>query len=199
MTLTTWSRAFGMAGRGVAGAALVLGLAACKKDPSLAATKAECDQACAHAVGLNKGPRDDLTIACPDVCLELAWTVGEIACLNDAATYESVQGCAVVPTIAKVRKLVKVGEPEPAKDALPAQQQKEAEAKKLEAQLKEQNAKIERLLADLASAKSDAERAALVKQVEEVREATKRLGGTGSRAPAKACTCQPADPLCSCL
>lgn len=82
---------------------------------------------------------------------------------------------------------------------LAQQQQKDEEAKKLQAQLKEQSAKIERLLADLTSAKSDAERAAIQKQLEEAQDAKNVLMGRPKKSPAPACKCQPGDPLCSCL
>ena len=88
-----------------------------------------------------------------------------------------------------------------------AQQQKDEEQKRLQKQLEEQNAKVERLLADLTSAKDDAQKAAIQKQIEDAQEAQKKLKGsvgggkpsTGSGGPAKACNCQPGDPLCSCL
>jgi len=84
-------------------------------------------------------------------------------------------------------------------------EQSEAEQKRLTAQLKEQNDKIEKLLADLTSAKDEAQRAAIQKQLEEAQEAKKKIGtggprgGTGAAAPGKPCNCTPGDPLCSCL
>jgi phage shock protein A len=67
--------------------------------------------------------------------------------------------------------------------------------KRLEVQVKEQQAKIERLLADLTSAKDEAQRAAIQKQLD---EAVKNAKGGASPAKSPACNCQPADPLCSC-
>jgi colicin import membrane protein len=84
---------------------------------------------------------------------------------------------------------------------------KEEQTKKLEAQLKDQQAKIDRLLADLSSAKDEAQRAEIQKKLLEAQEAQKSLKGGGG-GPAKSgggsgsgssCKCQPGDPLCSCL
>jgi colicin import membrane protein len=83
------------------------------------------------------------------------------------------------------------------------------EKAKLEAQIKESDAKQNTLNAQLASAKDEATRLALQKQLEEEQEkgkALKRGGGGGPRPagggaykPKAACNCTPGDPLCSCL
>jgi colicin import membrane protein len=80
------------------------------------------------------------------------------------------------------------------------------EKAKLDAQLKEQAAKVEGLLNQLSSAKDEATRLALQKQIEEAQEKQKALtrGGGGAKpsgggGAAKPCNCQPGDPLCSCL
>ena len=80
------------------------------------------------------------------------------------------------------------------------------EKAKLDAQLKEQAAKVEGLLNQLSSAKDEATRLALQKQIEEAQEKTKALKGsgggarpTGGSGASKPCNCQPGDPLCSCL
>lgn len=91
--------------------------------------------------------------------------------------------------------------------ALEAEARKlEAEKRKLEATAKEQQQKIDALLYQLASAKDEATRLALQKQIEEERSklnAKSKPGGEGDtappRAPAKPCNCPPGDPLCSCL
>lgn len=91
-----------------------------------------------------------------------------------------------------------------------AQQQADAaDKKKLEAQSKEQAAKIDNLLSSLAGAKDEATRLALQKQLEEERDkqaaALKRGGGgpRGGSSPGGGtkppCNCSPGDPLCSCL
>jgi colicin import membrane protein len=80
------------------------------------------------------------------------------------------------------------------------------EKAKLDAQLKEQAAKVEGLLNQLSSAKDEATRLALQKQIEEAQEKQKTLrsGGGGAKpasggGAATKCNCQPGDPLCSCL
>jgi colicin import membrane protein len=81
--------------------------------------------------------------------------------------------------------------------------QAEDEAKKRDAQLKEQAAKIDGLLNQLSSAKDDAQRLALQKQLEEEKAKTDsiRKGGGGpakSDAPAAPKKkCHPGDPLCT--
>lgn len=78
--------------------------------------------------------------------------------------------------------------------------------RKLEAQMKEQQAKVDGLLAQLSSAKDEATRLALQKQLDEEREKQKKLTSGGGGRPAAgggaakpACNCTPGDPLCSCL
>lgn len=84
--------------------------------------------------------------------------------------------------------------------------QLEEEKKKLDAQLKEQEGKVNGLLSQLSSAKDEATRLALQKQIEEAQEKTKALqrGGGGAKpasggGAAKPCNCAAGDPLCSCL
>jgi len=81
----------------------------------------------------------------------------------------------------------------------------EEEKKKLESQMREQTAKVDGLLSQLASAKDEATRAKLQKELEEERlkqESLKtggaRVGGPGpvKTGPAKS-KCTPGDPLCS--
>jgi colicin import membrane protein len=85
------------------------------------------------------------------------------------------------------------------------------EKAKLEAQIKESDAKQATLNQALASAKDEATRLALQKQLEDEQEKSKALKtagpGRASGGPAKgssggdkpACKCTPGDPLCSCL
>jgi colicin import membrane protein len=80
------------------------------------------------------------------------------------------------------------------------------EKSKLDATLKEQQIKIDNLLGSLTSAKDEATRLALQKQLEEEREKQNKLrtGGGGAKpsgggGAAKPCNCQAGDPLCSCL
>ncbi len=83
--------------------------------------------------------------------------------------------------------------------------QLEEEKRKLEAQMREQQSKVDGLLSQLSSAKDEATRIALQKQLDEERvkqEAMKKgIGGGGARpaagagAPKK--SCPPGDPLCS--
>jgi colicin import membrane protein len=83
----------------------------------------------------------------------------------------------------------------------------EEENKKALAEAKAQAAKMESLLAQLNSAKDEATRLALQKQLEEAKkeqeEAARRRGGGGKPAAGggtkPACNCTPGDPLCSCL
>ena len=93
-----------------------------------------------------------------------------------------------------------------AQNAVVAEQQRQAdENKKLQAQLTEQQKKIDNLLADLSNAKDDATRAQLQKQLQEEQANQQKLraGGGGPRpagagagdAPKKKCA--PGDPLCS--
>jgi hypothetical protein len=175
MTLTLPSRAAGASGWGVMAMAFVLALAGCDKDPGLKATSSECDRACAHAAGLNKGAADTLTEKCPALCIERQWTAGDVRCLSDATTYDGVRSCAVAAKIAAVDD-------------------------KKEAQLKEQSAKIERLLTDLKNAEDETQRAALQKQLEEALAAKNKLrGGRGAGTAVTGCTCEPGDTLCSML
>jgi colicin import membrane protein len=78
------------------------------------------------------------------------------------------------------------------------------EKARLDRQLKDQSAKIERLLGQLSSAKDEASRLAIQKQIDEVQAEQRALrGGGGGPRPsgsgAKPCACAPGDPLCSCL
>lgn len=73
----------------------------------------------------------------------------------------------------------------------------EEDKKKLEAQVAEQQRKIDSLLAQLSSGADEALRLKLQKQLAEARLEAERLG-KGAR-PSKPCNCQPSDPLCSCL
>ncbi len=95
--------------------------------------------------------------------------------------------------------------------ALAAQQAEQArlaeEKKKLEAQMAENQKKVEGLLQQLASAKDEATRLALQKQLDEEKakqDQLRRSHGGGARpasggGPKPACNCPPGDPLCSCL
>jgi colicin import membrane protein len=86
--------------------------------------------------------------------------------------------------------------------AAEAREAKEARLK-AEAQGQEQQRKIEALLGQLSSAKDEATRLALQKQLEVEKSKLEKLkpGGYGTKAPApaKPCNCTPGDPLCSCL
>lgn len=142
-------------------AVAVFVLAGCGKDPSLKATKSECDTACSHAASLNKGAPDVLTVGCPALCIDRGWTVGDVKCLSDATTYDGVQNCSVAAKVANDRGLaagVAKYNDDKAKQiaALEELRRKEEEAKKL-------NAQAAKLLADLAAAKTDAERASIQK------------------------------------
>jgi colicin import membrane protein len=81
-------------------------------------------------------------------------------------------------------------------------------AKKLEAQQKEQQAKIDSLIGQLSSASDEATKLKLQKQLQAEQAAAAALtkpgaagpGGPKPTTPAKAaCKCTPGDPLCSCL
>ena len=96
------------------------------------------------------------------------------------------------------------------KNALEAQAREAAEnAKKLEQQQKEQQQKIDSLIAQLSSASDEATRLKLQQQLKAEQAKHEALakpgaGGTGGAAkpntPTKpACKCTPGDPLCSCL
>ncbi|APR77650.1 Hypothetical protein A7982_02997 [Minicystis rosea] len=85
-----------------------------------------------------------------------------------------------------------------------AKKDAEDKAKKREAELKEQQAKVDGLLAQLASAKDEATKLELQKKLEEEQRKSetirKGVGGPGPRgdapaAPKKKCT--PGDPLCT--
>ena len=71
----------------------------------------------------------------------------------------------------------------------------EEQNKKLEAQNAEQGRKIEALLAQLVAASDESTRATLQKRLDAARAEADRLKKGGRPA----CTCQPSDPLCSCL
>jgi colicin import membrane protein len=98
-----------------------------------------------------------------------------------------------------------------AKIAAAAEQARQAqeERKKFEAQLTEQNKKVDSLMAQLSSASDEATRLKLQKQLEEERAKTERIrtsgggakpsGGGNTGAASKPCNCTPGDPLCSCL
>jgi predicted RNase H-like nuclease (RuvC/YqgF family) len=71
----------------------------------------------------------------------------------------------------------------------------EEQNRKLTAQNTEQGRKIEALLAQLVSASDESTRATLQKKLDAARAEADRLKKGGKPA----CTCQPSDPLCSCL
>jgi hypothetical protein len=170
----TIPRRAAVTGLGVAATVFVLAIAGCGRDLGLKATKAECDSACAHAASLSQGRVDTLAEKCPGLCIERQWTVGDVRCLSDATSYEGVQGCPVT---------VKV-----------------VEEQRRQAQIEEQSAKIERLLAELTTAKDEAERAAIQRQLEEARAAMSKLRGVpGAGTPPISCTCEPGDTLCTTL
>lgn len=73
-------------------------------------------------------------------------------------------------------------------------EQAQEEARRLAAQVKEQQAKIEALLLQLANAKDEATRAAIEKQLEAERARAAKLPSTGNPA----CKCAKGDPLCTC-
>lgn len=75
---------------------------------------------------------------------------------------------------------------------------------KRDSHLKEQQAKIDRLLSQLPAAKDETERAAIQRQLEEARSEMNALRGDRARRPiyptsVAPCKCAPGDPLCSCL
>src|SRR5262245_48056442 len=80
-----------------------------------------------------------------------------------------------------------------------AEARRQAEEKaRLDAKIKEQSAKIDSLLLELANAKDEATRLALQKQLESEREKQTGSRGVGPKASgATPCKCQPNDPLCS--
>jgi hypothetical protein len=152
-------------------AVLVLAFAGCGKDPSLKAEKPECDAACAHVRGLEKAD-PAFGDTCAATCIQREWTVGDVRCLRGAESYEAAGRCAVV-------------------------QQHEAEQRKLRAELKAQNDRVERLLQELSDAKDEARRAALQKELEAEPNCVFTAAPPSSgRRP---CACEPGDPLCSCL
>lgn len=108
-------------------------------------------------------------------------------------------GALLVMTVTSIVLYVRSRASEEKYAATAAEQERErAERVKLERQLKEQNAKIERLLADLTAAKDEAQRLVLQKQLEEAQAAQKKLQNSMKyREPA--CKCVAGDPLCSCL
>src|SRR5262249_59477827 len=87
--------------------------------------------------------------------------------------------------------------------------QQAEEAKKLQAQLAEQQQKVNDLLQQVASAQDDKTRAELKAKLADAQRAQADLvkrrapaagGGGDTPKPAKKdCNCQPGDPLCSCL
>ncbi|MFO0758245.1 MAG: hypothetical protein U0359_17250 [Byssovorax sp.] len=93
--------------------------------------------------------------------------------------------------------------------ALEAQAREAAEnAKKLEQQQKEQQAKIDSLMTQLSSASDEATRLKLQQQIKAEQAAKEALSKPGAGGPAgpkpdkpakPACKCTPGDPLCSCL
>jgi predicted RNase H-like nuclease (RuvC/YqgF family) len=71
----------------------------------------------------------------------------------------------------------------------------EVQNKKLEDQNAEQGRKIDALLAQLVAASDESTRVTLQKRLDAVRADVDRL----KKGVRPACTCQPSDPLCSCL
>lgn len=168
-------------------------VAGCGKDPGLKASKSECEAACSRASALTE--RDPgFGAACTTSCIDSTWTVGDVACVRDAKNRTAAEDCAVVA------KLIVSYDRKSAAAAvlLLAQRQKEEEQERLRKQLEEQNAKVDKLLQELAAAKDEAQRTALQKQLEELQEAQKRLKRGMGGAPGKSCGCQPGDPLCVC-
>ena len=82
-------------------------------------------------------------------------------------------------------------------------QQMQERANKLEQEIEAQRKKEQELQSRLASAKDDATRAEVQRQLDAERAKTdtiRRQGpGKGPANPAKPCNCAPGDPLCSCL
>jgi len=87
------------------------------------------------------------------------------------------------------------------RDSAMGKQAAEAElARKIaEEKAKAQQAKIDNLLSQLASAQDEETRSKLVKQLEEEKPKQLKTGPPGRNEPAKPCNCAPNDPLCSCL
>jgi hypothetical protein len=186
---------FSIVGKCFVAAALVLAIAGCHKDAGLKATKSECDQACAHAVGLNNGTPDTLAQKCPALCIEREWTVGDVGCLSDAATYDGVKNCAVAAKVVLADEKMK----QELQAAAEASRRAGEEKKKLETSIAEQQRKVDALLTQLSSATDEATRLALQKQLDAERAATEAIL-KGNRVPARGvCNCVPNDPLCSCL
>jgi hypothetical protein len=132
------------------------------------------------------------------LCLERKWTVGDVGCVNDATTYDDVKNCAVVAKIVLADEQASALEQAQVAKA----RQEEEELRKLKAALAEQRKKTDRLLALLANAEDDAERAKLQQQLDDERARTKSItGGASADAdprhapPTK--KCKPGDPLCS--
>jgi hypothetical protein len=75
-------------------AALVaIGIASCKKDPNLKASKSECDDACTHIVALNGGKKDAFSKRCSKICVDKEWTVGDTKCMSEAKTTNEAKDC----------------------------------------------------------------------------------------------------------
>jgi hypothetical protein len=90
--------------------------------------------------------------------------------------------------------------------------EQKAQSDALQRQLESQTQNLNALVAQLASAKDDAAKEALQKQIEDAKRAQAATrqnyqrvqsggggGGGGSPKPRPACTCQSGDPLCSCI
>lgn len=109
---------------------------------------------------------------------------------------------ALVVAVSGCDKVLADKEREAREAALLAEMQErkkaEEEKKKIDEKRKEQNAKVEKLLEELANAKDEAQRAALQKQLEEAQGAARKENGAAP-PKAKECKCEPSDPLCSCL
>lgn len=150
-------------------AVVLLGVG-CHKDRSLKAAKSECDQACAHAWETN--PKIGVA-ECSSVCIGREWTVGDTTCIQDARMWDGVKDCAVI-----AKTLLDEGaqaEERAADVAAKAQAQAEEESKKFQAAIAEQQKKTESLLSQLSSAKDDATRLALQKQLDEERAKTEAI------------------------
>ena len=92
-----------------------------------------------------------------------------------------------------------------------AREAQDAELLKLKNELAEGQSKVSNLEGDLKNAKTDAEKLALQKKLDEARDSVKKansaISGIGvgpgpvktPTKPGKPCNCQPGDPLCSCL
>ncbi len=77
--------------------------------------------------------------------------------------------------------------------------QAEMERKRAEEEAKAQQAKIDNLLSQLASAQDEERRSKLMKQLEEAKPRQTKTGSPARTPPTKPCNCAPNDPLCSCL